>query len=342
MTDTPLHDATAPISFGRSLRSMIGYAILVALMLISPLFVFIPAALFFATIRHGRRTSSTALIAGSALAGIVVIAGASAPQTTLSDAHMSLAYLVALILGIGLPAMAVMPLVERSESFGRVLMAAVLCSIVGLAATEVSMRQITGFSPFADQVVSAQATTAKLVATYQSAGLPSDAVSFLRKWMAIGIYCLPAFLLIDVVLVFVLSLVLFGRLRAWRSVVERRAAPESQPYLFRNLAFPEWLLFAFVLGGLSPLATGLTQRIGANILALVTFLYLLQGLAIFRSFLAAAGVGFAGILFAYVILGVLTITGIGPLLLGMAGLFDAFFDFRKYNRKDHTDESHFD
>ena len=27
---------------------------------------------------------------------------------------------------------------------------------------------------------------------------------------------------------------------------------------------------------------------------------------------------------------------------GIAGLFDSFFDFRKFNRKDHSDESHLD
>ncbi len=342
MTDTPLHGTTTAISFGRSLRYVAGYAILVAVMLVSPLFVFIPAALFYSTVRHGRRTSWAALIAGSALAGILVVAGANAPQTTLAEAHMSLAYLVALILGVGLPAMAVTAMVERTESFGRILLTAIVFSVIGLAATETSMRQITGFSPFADQVVSARATAAKLVTTYQHAGIPSDAVTFLRKWMEIGVYCLPAFLLIDVALVFVLSIILFGRLRAWRDVVERRSPPASQPYLFRNLSLPEWLLFAFVVGGLSPLASGLMQRIGANVLALVTFLYLLQGLAIFRAFLAAAGAGFFGMVFAYVILGLLTLTGIGPLLLSVAGLFDSFFDFRKYNRKDHSDESHSD
>jgi len=342
MTDTPLHGATAAISFGRSLRFIAGYAILIALMLVSPLFVFIPAALFYSTIRHGRRTSWSALIIGSTLAGAVVIAGANAPQTTLAEGQMSLAYLVALILGVGLPAMAVTPMVERGESFGRVLMTAILFSIAGLTATEISMRQITGFSPFADQVISAKATTAKLVATYQSAGIPSDAIPFLRRWMDIAIDCLPAFLLIDVAMVFVLSIVLFGRVRAWRDVVERRPLPESQPYLFRNLSLPEWLLFAFVIGGLSPLLSGLAQRVGSNILAVVTFLYLLQGFAIFRSFLAATGVGFGGIVFAWVILGLLTLTGVGPLLLSIAGLFDSFFDFRKFNRKDHSDESHSD
>lgn len=345
MTDTSLQSEPAAIpvrSFGRSVRHVAGYAILIAVMLVSPLFVFLPAALFHCAIKNGRRIAWIALFIGAVLAGAIIVAGANSPQVTLAEANMSVAYLVALILAIALPAMAALPMVERAESFGRVLLAALLFSAIGLAATEMAMRAVTGFSPFADQVAAARVTAAKFITNYQSAGIPSDAIGFLRKWMEIGVYCLPAFLLVDIALVFVLSLVLFGRLRTWREVVERRQPNVSSPYLFRNLSLPEWLLFAFVIGGLSPLSSGLAQRVGANVLALVTFLYLLQGLAIFRSFLAAAGAGFAGVLFAYVILGLLTLTGIAPLLLSIAGLFDSFFDFRKFNRKDHSDESHSD
>ena len=240
--------------------------------------------------------------------------------------------------------MAVASLVERTESFGRILLAAILLSCVGFAATEISMRAVAGFSPFAQQVGEARADATKLIAALQTAGLPSDFIAAMRKWSEIRVFCLPAFMLITVAIVFVLSLVLFGRMQSWRALVERRqaAAAGSSPYLFRNLSLPEWLLFAFVIGGLSPLASGMAQRIGANVLAVVSFLYLLQGLAIFRSFLAAAGAGFTSIFLAYVFLGVLTITGISPMVLSIAGLFDSFFDFRKFNRKDHSDESHFD
>ena len=100
-------------------------------------------------------------------------------------------------------------------------------------------------------------------------------------------------------IVFVFSLVMFGRLPAWRQFVARRGLPTPTPYLFRNLALPEWVLFAFVLGGLSPLASGLAQRLGMNLLVVVAFLYLLQGLAIFRSFMVAAGAGIVGTLLAY-------------------------------------------
>jgi hypothetical protein len=344
MIDTSLQSepAAIPRSFGRMVRHVATYAILVAVMLVSPLFVFMPAALFHCSVRHGRRLAWMAVAIGTALAALLWMAGANAPQVTAAESRMSLAYLVGVALAVALPSLAVSPMIERRESFGRVLIAALAFSIIGMVATEMAMRGLAGFSPFADQVVAARATAESFVIKYQSAGIPSDAIGFLRKWMEIGVYCLPAFLLIDIAIVFVLSVVLFARVRAWRDAVEGRQSIPTSPYLFRNLALPEWLLFAFVIGGLSPLASGMAQRIGANVLALVTFLYLLQGLAIFRSFLAAAGAGFFGVLFAYVILALLTLTGIAPLLLAIAGLFDSFFDFRKFNRKDHSDESHSD
>jgi hypothetical protein len=322
----------------KGFRQLAGYSILTAVMFVTPLFVFLPAALFHAGVRHGRRLAWSALPVGAFIAALLALPSAQAG----SEAHMTLTFVLALVLAIGLPALLVLPLVERGESFGRVLMFAVVFSLLGLVATQLIMQIGFGFSPYADQIASAKVTSEKFIGAYQQAGIPSEAIRFLRKWMDIGVYCLPAFLMMDVALVFVLSLVMLGRLRAWREFVEQRQRTFTSPYLFRNLSLPEWLLFAFVIGGLSPLATGILQRVGANVLAVVVFLYLLQGLAIFRSILAATGAGFGGMMFAYFLLGLLTLTGIGPLLLGIAGLFDSFFDFRHFNRKDHSDESHLD
>jgi hypothetical protein len=346
MSETSLqHDEPVAIparSFGKQVRSMAGYTIVTALMFVSPLFVFIPASLFHCGIRNGRRAAWLLLVLSAALAALLIYPSAAA--ATAADAATSYGYLLGLFLAIALPALAVLPMVERGEKFGRVLLYALVLSIVGLAVTELTMRLASGFSPYAAQIAEAHDTAAKLVAGYQKAGFPPDAVSFLRKWMDVGSYCLPAFLLVDVTIVFVFSLVMLGRLRAWRDVALRRAAPASAPaaapYRFRNLSLPEWLLFAFVIGGLSPLASGMAQQIGANVLAMVSFLYFLQGLAIFRSFVAGTGVGVLGSLFAWTLLIVLTLTGISPLLLCIAGLFDSFFDFRHFNRKDHSDESH--
>ena len=345
MTETSLQQdgpVAIPVrSFGKLVRSMAGYTIVTALMFVSPLFVFIPTALLHCGIRNGRRAAWLLLVLAAAIAAL--LAWPAATAGTRLEASISYGFLLGLFLGIAVPALAVLPLVERGEKFGRVLIYALLLSIAGLVVTELTMRTVSGFSPYAAQVAEAHDTATKIVAGYEKAGFPPDAVRFLRKWMEIGSYCLPAFLLIDVTIVFVFSLVMLGRLRAWREYVIRRAAatePIVNPYLFRNLSLPEWLLFAFVLGGLSPLASGVLQQIGANVLAIVVFLYFLQGLAIFRSFVAATGVGAMGSLFAWMLLGILTLTGLSPLLLCIAGLFDSFFDFRHFNRKDHSDESH--
>lgn len=357
MSETPLPSepvvpADLPVrTVGRRVRSILGYAVLAGLMLVSPLFVFLPAALFHCGIRNGRRAAWFVLAAGAALAALVASPAAHAAHASASDAQMSLAYLLALVAGVGLPALILLPMVERAESFGRILTLAVVLSVAGLGLTEVFMQSAASFSPYADQMASARATSAKFVTAYQKAGMPADAVHFLQKWMNIGVYCLPAFLLIDITVVFLFSLLMLGRLRAWRNTaplvtptvnptVNATVNATLSPYRFRNLALPEWLLVAFVVGGLSPLASGMPQRVAANILAVVTFFYLLQGLAIFRSFVTATGASFFGSMFAYGMLCILTLTGIAPLLLSMAGLFDSFFDFRHFNRKDHSDESH--
>ncbi|HUJ15377.1 MAG TPA: DUF2232 domain-containing protein [Thermoanaerobaculia bacterium] len=345
MTETSLHSEPAAIagpSFGRIVRHVAGYSILIAVMLVSPLFVFLPAAIFQCTLRNGRRVTWLALFIGAMLAGGVVVAGASSPQISAAEAHMSVAYLVALILAVALPSMAVLQMVERGESFGRILITAVLFAAVGLGATEMAMRAGTGFSPFANQVHAFSVSVASVIDAYRAGHVPGDVIAFLQHWLNILVICLPAFLLVDAVLVFVLSLVLFGRMRTWRDVLERRQPSAPSPYLFRYLSLPDWLLFAFVAGGLSPLASGTLQQIGANVLAIVIFLYLLQGLAVFRWFMVASGIGFAGVLFAYIVLGVLALTGMSQLLLALTGLFDSFFDFRKFNRKDSSDESHLD
>lgn len=333
-------------SFGRTARSVIGYSLLLVLMFISPLFVFVPAAIFYCGWRNGRLSAVVALAIAAAGATLIAFQTSHVPGTTPADTLMGYAYVIALLGAIAIPALAVSGGVERGEPFGRIVVTAVLVSIAGLAVTEGAMQLTEHFSPYREQVARAHITAAEFVTAYQKAGMPADAVSTLRKWMDVGIGCLPAFFLIDVIIVFVLSLVMFGRLRSWREVVTRAeagepaAAPVTASYLFRNLSLPDWLLFAFVLGGLTPLVTGLAQKVTANILAVVVFLYLVQGLAIFRSLLVAVGAGFFGVTFGYLLLAFLTITGIAPLLLSIAGLFDSFFDFRHFRRKDHPDESH--
>ena len=54
----------------KSVRQLAGYSILTAVMFVTPLFVFLPAALFHAGIRHGRRLAWSALPIGAFLAAL--------------------------------------------------------------------------------------------------------------------------------------------------------------------------------------------------------------------------------------------------------------------------------
>src|SRR5512140_647607 len=111
---------TIPVRpFGPVVRSVAGYGLLLGVMFVSPLFVFVPAAIFHCGIRNRRWAAVAALAIGTALAG-----------------------LAALVLAVGIPSLLVLPMVERSEPFGRVLITGVLASMVGLAVTEVGTQLV--------------------------------------------------------------------------------------------------------------------------------------------------------------------------------------------------------
>jgi hypothetical protein len=341
MTETLQQDDPAAMparTFGKLARSMAGYTLVTALMFVSPLFVFIPASLLHCGIRIGRRAAWLLLVLSFAAAALFLYPGAASGKAV--EAAWTYGFLLGLFLAIALPALAILPMVERGEKFGRVLLYAIVISIAGLGVTELTMRiAANGFSIYAAQVALVREQMAVTASIIVKAGGSVAGFGFFQTWAE---RCVTASAVNAAAMTFVFSLIMFGRLRAWREFVLRRTpdAIIANPYRFRNLSLPEWLLFAFVIGGLSPLASGVLQQIGANILLTVAFLYLLQGLALFRSFLAAVGAGAIASLFAWMILALLFLGGIAPLLLCIAGLFDSFFDFRHFNRKDHSDESH--
>lgn len=328
--------------FARLARSVAGYGLATALMLVSPLLVFAPAALFHCAMRNGRRAAWTAAVIASGLSTLYFAQVANASGA--SDVRMAWTSLMAILLSVVAPALVVLPLVERAESFGRTLMIALVSSAVGLGITEVAMRVAAAFSPLAVHTAQAHQTAAKIVEMYRSANAGADVLQWMQRWMHYAVDVLPAMILIDIALVFVLSLMMLGRLTVWRpaSAITPVETEMRQKYLFRNLSLPDWVLFLFVFGGTMPLLKGTLQNIAANVLALVVFLYLLQGLAIFRSMLVRAGAGFIGGIFGFVLLIMLAMAGIGLLLLAVAGLFDSFFDFRHLKGKDDSHESHTD
>src|ERR1700690_3185751 len=117
MTETSLqHDepVVTPVrSFGKRARNMAGYTILAALMFISPLRVFLPAALFHCGIRNGRRAAWMVLALASAVAFLIV--NVSLRAGSAAEVPITYGYLLGIFLAIALPAMAVLPMVERGE-----------------------------------------------------------------------------------------------------------------------------------------------------------------------------------------------------------------------------------
>jgi len=348
LTETSIHPEplAPPIRpAGKRLLSTAAYAMLsMAILFVQPLAVFLPAALLHCGIRNGRRAAWVVLLIMAAVAALFALSLAQTAEIPRPLANDMIASYLVLVLTVALPATLALPLVERGEGFGRVLVFAMLVAFGGLLATEVITQLTLRFSPYATQVAAATApaTTSNVSTFYAQFGVKVDKGQ-LRKLMGSVMYVLPGLLIIAAAFNFLLSQLLFGRLPAWRQYAESRGVPPAT-YLFRNFALPEWLLFAFVLGGLSPLASGTVQRIGVNILLVTAFLYFLQGLAVFRAVVAAGSGAFA--LFAWgtlILLTIAPVTGpwrLPPMLLGIAGLFDSFFDFRHLNRKDHSDESH--
>ena len=323
-----------PFSRARVARSVAGYGIATALMLITPLLVFAPASLFHCAMRNSRVAAWSAALVATGLAGLV-----TQIVTSPADAKLTTASYLGIVLSVVVPTVAAMPLVDQRRKFGTVLMFAVIVGTAGLALTEVVMRTMS-FSPYTVQVQQVTVMTNQVATIVKQSAVQESQLWLLRRIPLL----VPAMAIVQVALVFLLSLMMYGRLSAWRGFVLRGGNPAQlrQTYLFRNLQLPDWVLFLFVAGGVTPLLTGVWQAIAANVLAIVVCLYLLQGVSIFRSLLVRAGAGMIGSAFGFFILAMLCLTGIGLVLLAGAGLFDPFVDFRKLNRKDDSHESHTD
>jgi len=341
MTESSLHPtdtmSVPERPFSRVARSVAGYGVVTALMLITPLLVFAPAALFHCAMRNNRIAAWSAALVATGLAGLYFAEVAN--TSALADARLAYTSYIGIVLSVVVPSIAALPLVQQRRKFGTVLMFALIVSAAGLVLTEFVMRSMS-FSPYAMQVQQMSATASQIATMVKQNGVRDSQLWLLNRVSML----VPAMAIFQVGLVFVLSLMMYGRLSAWRAFALRGAdrATMRQTYLFRNLQLPEWVLFLFVAGGLTPLLTGIWQLIAANVLTVVFCLYLLQGLAIFRAILVRTGAGWVGSLLGFFILAMLCLTGIGLVLLAGAGLFDPFVDFRKLNRKDDSHESHTD
>jgi uncharacterized protein YybS (DUF2232 family) len=319
---------------GRMARSVAGFGLLMAVMIVVGMPVFVPAVIVYCGLRFGVKTAGAALFVGALLATLSFALGMKA-----DEARFASSLVTGIVLMLGLPALAAVPLVDRDEPFGRVLALLVAGSVIGMALTELLWRAVASYSPYADLVKQAHAMVLSSVKVYADAGVPSDVLRVIeRRGNYYSSTLVSGAMVLNAAVSFTLSLLMVGRLPA-----ARQRAASSGPrasYQFRHLSLPDWVLFAFILGGLAPLAGGTLHAIAANTLLVAVFLYILQGFALLRFLLASLGVGFIGALVAFVLT---LLTGVGAPLLGVVGLFDPFFDFRHFKkRKDDSHESHSD
>ena len=328
----------APRPRGTAMRSVALHALAAAMMYVSPLHLFVPAAYVSSGLRNGRRgiwgaiLISVLIVAGAILAGQTVFG----TSTVLTTANLNL--VLRLVFEIGIPSVAVMLMIRRGATMGQAILVGVGIAALGFFAEEALMRRGFQYSPYEAIAANIRGAWEKSIEAQAKLGFAREGLDLMRRISrALTGPFMPFLLVAASMLTFIMSLVMIPRLPAGRDTGDR--------YLFRNLRWPDPMLFGFIAGGAAPLldAGSALRMTLQNVLAVVAFLYLIQGLAIFRSLVLRLGIGFLGAAFAYVLLGLLTFWGgIAPFILFLGGLFDPFFDFRNLQRKGESDESHSD
>ncbi len=324
MTETgtiPVAGATS--AGGPSARSILLHGLAAALMFVSPLTLFVPAAVLSSGLRNGRRGLWLSTAGAAALLALLGSAiGTPAGYTPVAR----------MLLEIGVPSALGLELVLRGGLFGPVLLATIAAGFGGFGLVELSMRALASYSPYQAIVENFRTASASSIEAYRGAGIPAEAISMMQRIAAaVADSYIPVLIAIVTVLTFALSYTMLPRLRSGRTMVPR--------FLFRNLAFPDALLFAFVAGGLAPLATGTLRTVGFSVLALVAFLYMMQGLAVLRFQHVRMRLRLLATTFAMLMIAVLALYGVTPVVLFLIGLFDPFFDFRHLHRKEAPHES---
>ncbi len=321
-------DASVPrptrVAFGIAL-----HALLVSLFVIPPFQLIVPAIFVSAGLRYGRKAAWITI----ALAGSVILISALGAGTA-EAAMPTVAAAGLLILQLGVPAVVLLQLTERGTSAGQALLTSLGIAMLGIVIVETFMQLVWGYSPYGGLATESRALFDQVIA--MNSGLPADKLKMLRQISdTIIAGYLPAVVVGNTVLTFACSIVVLPRLRP--------AVPALQQYRLRNLVLPDWLLAVFIVAGLSPFAEGQLRTAGLNVLAIVTLIYWLQGLAVVRMVLTRSALRFFSTAFAFLLLLVLTFNWVGIVVLFLTGLFDSFFDFRNFKRKeDDSDESDLD
>jgi len=330
MVETNTGSEPVGVDGGRS-RSGLGiavHALLIVLAVVPPFQFLVPAILLSAGIRYGNRAAAITLT----IAVAIVFLGAGGAESP--DARLSALSAAGLLLfQMGIPAMALLRFSELRLSGGRALMGSLGIAIIGVMIVETAISATFGYSPYRALSVEARALFDQVIAMNSS--LPAESRRMMEQMgtMIVGTF-LPAVIICNTALMLAISMVFVPRFR--------RGDAAADEFRLRNLRLPDFLIVGFVVSGLSPFATGAIRDVGLNVLAVVIFLYWLQGLAVVRMILTRSALKFFGSVPAFLLLAVLAFNWLGIAALALTGLFDSFFDFRKNKRKEDSDESDLD
>lgn len=309
-----------------SARSTTLHAAMAGAMYVSPFLLFVPAAYINAGLRHGWRGIAGA-VGGSLLIVLVVLALLG------GAANERLGMVARLLAEVAFPSIVAWWMLERGAQFGSVLLAAVFAAATGLAVVELGMQSLVGFSPVGAVVTDFRTVAETSVDLYRREGWqPATLRAMESTAETIATRFIPSLLVGVQAIGLVLSMAMLVRLPLGSRL--------GREYRFRYLALPEWAPALFAIAGLAALAPEPLRSAGWSALVIVGLLHAMQGAAVIRWMMAKLRFGVLATVLSYALLLIFALNGIGLMMLFLLGLFDPFFDFRKLNRKEATDESH--
>ena len=138
----------------------------------------------------------------------------------------------------------------------------------------------------------------------------------------------PAICIVSVLSVIWINILLAGKILQ-KYAIELAAFSELSEW-----KTPAWLIWVFIAaGGMIALPHTFVRFAGVNFFLVTAFLYLLQGLAIVSFFFQSRNIS---MFFRIIVYFLIALQQLLMIAVATVGLFDLWFDFRKYFRKDHA------
>lgn len=305
-----------------------GASLPAAVLLTSALFlagIQLPLVLLFVSIpllRLGLRRGQAVQAAGAAFslaataAALLVLAGDA------DAAGLSVALFAATVL---LPARLGLRGVVSGWGIGRTLVAILAAEVSAMALAAIHLTRNAGISIAGEVFSMFDETRRQMLATMASAGVPAGTIAEYDKTLRMaGDFWSRRYVWLAVVALgigFAVVLALVPRLSG------RPQDPSVLNFRFEEFRNPFLLVLGFILGGVGAVfGAGVVRFLSTNLLLSVVFLCFLQGFSVVYAFLARIPVGRWFRWLVYILMVQFPVS----LAVAGIGLFDEFFEFRRY------------